>query len=189
MADGTRNGLTGDLIVGGLVALVGIVILGHTVLATTVSLLFMGWLLLIGGLVTLGASLLRIGREGFWIAAIGGGLMTVLGLVFLRNTAAAALTVTLVAGALFLTTGLARLAAAFGTAEGRLPLLIAGSVSTLLGLVVLFNLFAFSLTFLGVILGLETLSEGIAIMVVGRSALASRRAGGVTPTPNLAADG
>jgi uncharacterized membrane protein HdeD (DUF308 family) len=185
MSDGTKSRTTGDLVIGALVVLLGIVILAHTYIATTVSLLFLGWLLFAGGVVTLAATLFRIGKDGFWVGALGGGLMTVLGLVFLRHTQAAAVTVTLVAGAMFLTTGIARLAAAFSMPEGRIPLLLTGGVSTVLGLIVLFNLVTASLTFLGLILGIETLSEGLAIMIVGRGSLGTSRAGqpsGVRPS-------
>jgi len=169
---------TGDLILGAAIVIVGLVILGHTLIATTLSLLFLGWLLFAGGVVTLAATLLRIGKAGFWMGALGGGLMTVLGIVFLRHTSAAAVTLTLVAGAMFLTSGLARLVAAFEMPEGRLPLLLSGGVSTLLGLIVLFNIVTASSSLLGIILGVQTLAEGIAIMLVGRDTLALARAGG-----------
>lgn len=171
----------GDLVLGALVVVLGLVILGHTLVATTISLLFLGWLLFAGGVVTLAATLFRIGKEGFWAGALGGGLMTVLGLVFLRHTSAAAVTMTLVAGAVFLTSGIARLVAAFQMAEGRIALLVSGGMSTLLGLVVLFNVLDASPHLLGFILGAQTLTEGIAIMLVGHQAVALARAGAATP--------
>ena len=177
MSDDSNGRSTADLIIGAILVVVGLVILGHTAIATTVSLLFLGWLLFAGGVVTLAAGLFRIGKDGFWTAALGGGLMTVLGIVFLRHTSAAAVTVTLVAGAMFLATGLARLAAAFQSPVGRVPLLLAGAVSTILGLIVLFNVVSASLTFLGLILGIETVIEGLAIMIVGRGTVSPARAG------------
>ena len=177
MAEHTQGRTTSDLIIGALIIVLGLVILGHTLIATKVSLLFLGWLLFAGGVVTLAATLFRIGKDGFWLGALGGGLMTVLGLVFLRHTEAAAVTVTLVAGAMFLTTGLARLVAAFQTPAGRVPLLISGVVSTFLGLLVLFNLVTASYVFLGVILGVEMLAEGVAIMIIGRDSMGTARAG------------
>lgn len=173
----TKSRTTGDLVIGALVVILGIVVLANTYIATTVSLVFFGWLLFAGGVVTLAATLFRIGKDGFWVGALGGGLMTVLGLVFLRHTQAAAVTVTLVAGAMFLLAGIARLAAAFAIPEGRIPLLLSGGVSTVLGLIVLFNLFTASLTFLGLILGIQILAEGLSIMIVGRGSLGASRAG------------
>jgi uncharacterized membrane protein HdeD (DUF308 family) len=178
MATSMRERTTSDLVIGALVVLLGLIILGHTAIATTVSVLFLGWLLFAGGVVTLAATLFRIGKSGFWTGAVAGGLMTVLGLVFLRHTSAAAVTLTLVAGAMFLTSGLARLVMAAHVPEARVPLILSGAVSTLLGLLVLFNLFTASLSLLGLLLGLEVLCEGLAIMLVGREGLSRARFGG-----------
>lgn len=186
MSEYTPKGRTGgDLVLGGLLVVLGIVILGEAVIATTVSILFLGWLLLIGGLVTLAGTLFQIGKDGFWIGAIGGGLMTVLGLVCLRHTTAAAVTLTLVAGAMFLTSGIVRLVAATQFPEARVALVISGGVATVLGLIVLFNLMTVSLAFLGIILGIQVLSEGIAIMVVGRHWLSAARTPGGLAAPPL----
>lgn len=171
----TRGRTKGDLVIGAVLVLVGLVILGDVVIATKVSILFLGWVLLIGGLVGLVGSLVLIGREGFWAGALGGGLLAVMGLVCLRHTHAAAVTLTLVAGAIFLVSGLVRLAAASQVSEGRVALLLGGGVSTLLGLLVLFNLVTASYGLLGVIIGIDALAEGISIMLVGRDALATAR--------------
>lgn len=177
MAQGTKGWSALDLLLGGLLVLVGLVILGHTAIATTLSLMFVGWLLFAVGVVTIAVALFSIGKDGFGTALLGGGLMTVLGVVFLRHTSAAALTVTLVAGSLFLVVGIARLAAAFEYPELRVPLLLAGGVSLILGLLVLFNLVTASYTLLGIFLGLEVLAEGLAIMIFGRDARRAASAG------------
>jgi uncharacterized membrane protein HdeD (DUF308 family) len=88
--------------------------------------------------------------------------------MFLRNLGAAALTLTLLAGALFLAGGLTRLVAAFQTDAYRWVLLLGGIVSTILGLIVLFNLLEFTFTLLGTLLGIELLVDGIMLIVVGR---------------------
>jgi uncharacterized membrane protein HdeD (DUF308 family) len=176
-----RTGL--DLVLGGLQVLVGLVILGHTATATTLSLLFVGWLLFATGVFVLALSLFQIGKDGFWSGFLGGGLMTVLGIVFLRHTTAAAVTVTLVAGALFTAIGIARLAAAVSYPEQRLPLLLGGVVSLALGLIVLFNFVEATYTLLGILLGVQVVTEGIAIMVFGREARRTGRLGGPADDP------
>lgn len=162
----TRTG--GDIVLGALLVLGGLVVLGHAALATAVSILFLGWMLLIFGVVGLVGSLFRIGKGGFWASALTGGLLTVLGLVMLRNVGAAAVTLTLVAGALFLAGGITRLVVAAEQPELRGVLIFSGVVSTLLGVLVLFNLFTASFTLLGVLMGVEMLADGIAMMVMGR---------------------
>lgn len=167
-----------DLVLGGLLILVGIIVLGHAVIATAVSVLFVGWMTFAAGVVGLAISLFRIGKEGFWTGVLGGGLLAALGFVMVRNPGVAALSLTLVAGAMFLSTGIARLAAAFELSEARVPLIISGGVSALLGLLILFNIFTATFTLLGVLLGIQILSEGIAIMLAGRQAVAATRLGG-----------
>lgn len=158
-----------DWILGGLLILAGIILLGHAVIATAVSVLFTAWLTFIAGVVMVVLSLFQIGKDGFWTGVLGGGLLTALGLVMIRNPAAAAVTLTLVAGTMFLSVGVARLAVAVQVPELRVPLIIGGGISLVLGLLVLFNLFTFSYTLLGVLLGVQVLAEGIAILVHGRA--------------------
>src|SRR3954452_8374968 len=176
---------TGGLILGAVVVLIGLVVLGNTVFATTLSLKFLGWLLLVGGVITLAAAVFLIGRHDFWVGALSGGLMTVLGLVVLRRTSAAAVTLTLVAGAMFLASGVARLVAAFRSSDERIALLLSGGVSAVLGLIVLFNIATASEHLLGIILGLQFVADGVAIMLVGRVVPAIAGSRGSTPEVTL----
>jgi short repeat uncharacterized protein DUF308 len=91
-----------DIVFGVLLVVAGLIILGDVVVATIVSVLFLGWLALFSGIIALVAALFRIGKGGFWSTALSGGLLAVLGLMFLRHTGVAALTLTLLAGSLFL---------------------------------------------------------------------------------------
>ena len=159
---------------GAVLVVVSFVILGHAVIATTLSVVFVGWLLLLGGAGTFLVALFQLGRDGFWSGVLGGALMFVLGLMMLRNTDAAVVTLTLVAGAMFFATGVARLAAAIEFPELRVVLVLSGLVSTLLGIFILFNLLDASFTLLGVLLGIEVLFEGIALMLTGREPMADR---------------
>jgi uncharacterized membrane protein HdeD (DUF308 family) len=167
-----------DVALGALLALGGLVILANAAFATTVSVLFIGWMLVIGGLVSLVGSLFRIGKGGFWSAALSGALLLVLGLFFLRNTEAAALTLTLIAGTIFLASGIVRLAVGAQDATYRVPLVFGGIVSTVLGLIVLFNLFDATLVLLGVLLGVQVLVDGITMMLIGRWRVSTTPAGG-----------
>ena len=149
-----------DLALGALLLIVGVVILGNAVVATEVSVLFLGWMLVFYGLIALAAALFLIGKGGFWSAALSGALVLVLGLLFLRNTGAAAL--------IFLTAGIMRLMAAFDDPLLRVPLVLSGVISTVLGLVVLLNLFDATYVLLGTLLGVYSIVDGITMMVIGR---------------------
>lgn len=162
-----------DVILGVLLVLGGLLILGDAAVATKVSVLFIGWVLLIVGVLGLIAALFRIGKGGFWSAALSGGVLTVLGLFFLRNTGAAAVTLTLIAGTIFLASGVVRLVASAHDPDYRVPLLIGGVISTLLGLLVLFNLFEASFVLVGILLGIQVLVDGFVMILVGRWHMAS----------------
>lgn len=157
-----------DVVIGALLAIGGLVILAYAAFWTQVSVLFMGWMLVAIGLLALVASFFRIGKGGFWSAALTGGLLGVLGLFMLTNTEIAAVTLTLLAGTIFLAGGVVRLAVAAEDRAYRVPLIFGGIVEVALGLIVLFNLFDASYVLLGVLLGVEVLVEGITMMLIGR---------------------
>ncbi len=157
-----------DVALGILMVIGGFVLLGNSVFATAISVLFLGWMALILGLILVVAALFRIGQGGFWLTALGGALIGVLGLAMIRNPAATAVTLTLIAGTLFLAGGVARLAAAAIVPEARGILIFGGIVSAALGLIVLFNIWTASLTLLGVLLGIQVLVEGLALLMLGR---------------------
>ena len=163
----TRSRTVGSSVAGALLVLIGLVILGNAVVATTISVRFLGWMLLLAGIVGLVAALVTSREGGSWSTAVGGSLLLVVGLMCLRNVEAAALTLTLIAGALFLLTGVLRLVAAVGRPDHRWTLLFAGVISTALGLAVLLNLFTASYALLGVLLGIQAVAEGLTMILLG----------------------
>lgn len=169
-----RHRSSRDVVIGALLAIGGLVILGNAVIATRVSIVFLGWMIIGAGVVELVSALANLGRGGFWSPAIAGGFSVALGLMLLRHTEAAALTLTLIAGALLLAIGIARLVASVGGGDFRWPLIVSGVAATVLGLIVLLKVFDASYALLGVLLGLQTLFEGIAIMLIGRVTIAAR---------------
>lgn len=157
-----------DVILGILLLIAGVVILGDVVLATVVSVKFLGWMAVISGLIGVIAALFRMREGGFWSSILGGGLLLVLGIVILRHTTATALLLTLVAGALFLVGGIVRIAAANEYPQARWVLIIGGLISVALGLIVLFNLATATVSLLGILLGVQALIEGFTLMFAGR---------------------
>lgn len=157
-----------DVVLGLVLVLAGLVVLGNTVVATAFSVGVLGWFTLLTGVVLLVSALFRIGKDGFWSVALGGGLLLVLGVVMLRNPTATALTITLVAGSMFLATGLTRVVVAFSHPQGRAVLLVSGLISVALGVMVLFNLVAATLSLLGVLLGVQAVVEGVTMIALGR---------------------
>lgn len=146
----------------------GLSILGNVVLASVVSVLFIGWITLFMGVIGLIGALFQIGRPGFWPAVLSGGLLTVLGIIFLRNPGALLLTLTLVTGMVFLVSGISRIASSAAFPQARILLIVSGLVSAVFGVIILFNIVAASLTLLGTLLGIQLLLDGITIALVGR---------------------
>jgi uncharacterized membrane protein HdeD (DUF308 family) len=157
-----------DVVLGVILLIGGLVIVGDAAVATKVSIMFIGWLLLILGVLGLVAAIFQIGKRGFWSMALAGGLLTVLGLFFVRNTHAAAVTLTLIAGVTFLASGLMRLMMSGQDPAYRVPLVVGGIISTGLGLVVLFNLFDASYVLVGFLLGIQVVVDGLVMVLVGR---------------------
>lgn len=164
-----------DVVWGLLLVVAGVVVLAHAVIATAVSVFFLGWLAVIGGVVALVGGVFRIGKGGFWPGVISGALLLVLGIVILRNPAASAVTLTLLAGTLFLTGGIIRIVAGFQIDQNRGLMIVSGLVSVGLGAIVILNIYEASFVLLGVLLGVEAISDGITMLVLGRWRITDRR--------------
>ena len=157
-----------DIAFGVLLVIAGLVVLGNAVVATAVSVFFIGWLAVISGVVGLVAGLFRIGKGGFWPAIISGALLLALGIVILRNPLVSVVTLTLLAGTLFLMGGVIRLVAAFQIDQNRGIMIFSGLVSLGLGLLVLFNLLEASVQLLGILIGVQALVDGLTLLILGR---------------------
>ena len=161
-----RTGL--DVVVGILLVLAGLYVLANVVLATAITALFIGWFALVSGIVELIGSLFKIKSGNFWSHALGGAVLTVFGIVVLRNPAVTVVVLTVLAGAMFLSTGLMRVFMAVQVPAGRWAFILSGLISVALGLIVLFNIVGASFALLGTLLGVQTLLEGLTILMVGR---------------------
>lgn len=158
-----------DVLLGVVLFVTGVIVLADVVIASVVSVLFLGWTLLIGGIAAVVLSLVRVRHAGAWIGLLGGALSVVAGIVMLRNPAASLLTLSLVVGGLFLVTGIVRLVAAVQTPEQRWLLVISGAASVLLGWMVLERWPLSSLWILGTLLGVHLLIDGLMMIIVGRT--------------------
>jgi len=157
-----------DVVLGILLVLAALIILGDVAFATVVSVLVLGWTSLLAGLLMLAGAILRIRAGGGWSIALGGAVLTVLGLFMLRNLTFTAMTLTVLAGALFLSGGLARVVSAVQSGRHRVLLMVSGLVSVVLGLYVLFNPAGATLSLLGILLGIQVLVEGLTLILLGR---------------------
>jgi membrane protein HdeD len=157
-----------DVLVGVLLIFAGVFVLGDVVIATAISVLLLGWVAFFSGVGMLVGALVRIRSGGSWSAALGGAVLAVLGVFIMRNPVIGALALTLLAGSLFLTTGVIRIFMSGHFGRDRWIIVISGLVSVGLGVFVLLNLINATLTLLGVLLGVQILIEGMTLLVAGR---------------------
>lgn len=125
-----------DVVLGLITVIAGVVVLGHVALAGLVSIMFVGWMLLVSGLAVTLSGIVgwRQATQRWNVAA--GAILAILGLGFVRNPRAGLLVLTLLAGSLLLAGGVIGLIAAFQPGAPRLVLLLNGVVTLALGFMV-----------------------------------------------------
>jgi len=157
-----------DVLIGGILVGTGVVVLGDVVAASVISVLFLGWTLVIGGAVGIGSSLWLIGKGGFWIGMLGGVLALIAGVVFLRNPDATLLALSLAIGAVMLVNGITRLVAAIQHREIRLALALSGVLSLVLGVLILSQWPTSAIWLIGTLLGIQLIVDGATMILIGR---------------------
>jgi uncharacterized membrane protein HdeD (DUF308 family) len=157
-----------DIVFGLLSVVAGVIALGHVATASLVSVLFLGWMLILGGLVLVAAAIALWKEANHRWDLAAGALFLVIGFSFVRNPEVGVLTLTLVAGSLLLVGGIVRIIAAFQPGAPRAVLLLNGAVTLVLGLMVLNRWPVSALWFLGTVLGIQLILDGLTTALVGR---------------------
>ncbi len=165
-----------DLFFGALSLVAGVIVLSHVALASVISVLFTGWMLLIGGVVlAVGAVVNWSDNERRWNLAYG-ALLGVLGVGFVANPGIGLLSLTLLAGSLLLVGGVLRVVLAFQPGMPRGVLLFSGVITLLLAGLILAGWPASALWFLGTVLGVQLVLDGVTTALLGRIRLTAARA-------------
>lgn len=157
-----------DIALGILSVLAGIFALGHVALAGAISVLVLGWTILLGGVVLAISAIVGWKEPGRRWDLVFSALLVLLGLGFVRNPGVGLLTLTLLAGSLLLVGGIVRIVAAFQPGAPRGLSLLSGAVTLLLGFMVLNQWPVSALWFLGTVLGIELILDGITTAISGR---------------------
>lgn len=167
----TRTRTRWDIALGILLVVLGIYLLSNSVLATAITVLAIAWTVLIAGVMMLVAALIAIRSDFSWSTLLGGAVLTALGIVMLRSPVlllATAAVLTMLAGAMFLVSGVVRIGLGMNLQQHKWLLIISGLISIGLGLWVLFNPGTATLQLLGILLGVQVLVEGITLLAAGR---------------------
>lgn len=153
---------------GVLLTFLGIVCILGEVETTLISVLVLGWFLLISGAIALVHAFRTRTWSGFFLYLLSAVLRVVTGFLLVRYPVIGALTLTLLLASLFIVGGVFRIA---GAASLRFPnwgwTAASGAVALLLGVVLLAQLPASSLWFLGLAVGIDLVFEGGGLIALG----------------------
>lgn len=159
----------GGFLLGIVVSLLGLFLIANAALATAIQVSVIGWVAVLAGVLGLVACFTDRARGRLWQHLVPAALTLAVGLMILRHPLAGAAAFTMLIGAVFFAQGISQVMLADALGRERWWLLASGIVSLVCGLLVMFDLFAMSLTLLGVLLGLQMLLSGL------RLALGMRR--------------
>ena len=162
------------LVQSALMILAGILALVYPAMSSVAVVLFLGWLLIISGV------LQRISLIGashvphFWLQLVSVVLFVIVGMLFLRNPGESLVTLTLLLIVFFMVEGFSKVI--FALTIRPLPnwgwVLASGIVGILLALYLWANIPLTAAWLIGVLLGIELICEGVAL---GSLALQARR--------------
>ncbi|WP_050531357.1 HdeD family acid-resistance protein [Pseudaestuariivita atlantica] len=148
------------LLIGGVFALV------LPGLASLTATLIVGWTLILAGIFH-GVEAWRTTEHRWWNTGFG-LLAVLLGLSFLINPLSGMLSLAIVLGALFFSTGLMQLWLAWQRrqTDSVWMLVVSGVLSVGLALLIAFNLFTAAATVPGIMLAIELISTGVALILM-----------------------
>jgi uncharacterized membrane protein HdeD (DUF308 family) len=149
---------------GVLMVVAGIVALVYPLLTTLAVTLFLGWMMIFSGIVQ-AITLVAAGRvPHFWLQLVSAVLWVITGFLFVRNPAVAVSTLAILMVVFFMVEGIAKVVLAMTVR----PLSNWGWIllSGLIGIAISFYLIAnpgLSILVLGLFIGIQLISEGVAI--------------------------
>jgi len=152
----------GWFLVWGIVLIVlGAIAVSSSVLATLVSVVFFGWILVFAGLFAIVHAIVRRRWHGFFLNLLAGLLYVVAGLLMVSNPAMAAVTLTLLIAMLLVVAGTFRLFVAFSLAlHHRGWLILNGIIAIVLGLMIWSSWPISGLWVIGLFIGIDLIFDG-----------------------------
>lgn len=159
------------ILLGLLLSALGILTLLHPFPASLTVELFAGWVFLILGILQVIAAFRAVTVEGrIWLLLIG-LLMVLIGVGLLMNPFAGLVALTVLIAIAFIAGGLFKLtlSRAIGGGGHAWAIGISGVISVVLGVMVLANIWPSAAVLLGVLLGIEMLSSGLTLVMLGLS--------------------
>jgi uncharacterized membrane protein HdeD (DUF308 family) len=161
--------------------ILGMIAIGSSVAATIVSVIFFGWLLIIGGVLSVAHSFWEKQWSGFFLDLVVGLLYIVVGFMMVGNPAAAAISLTLLIALFLFMGGIFRIVAALtGHFQHWGWLLLNGVITLVLGIMIWRQWPWSGLWVIGLFIGIDMIFYGWSSVMIG---LAARRLGAIAPKP------
>lgn len=159
------------IIVGVLSAIAGIYALMNPLPATLAATVIAGWAFLIYGILHIFAVFSATGWGGRIWAVLLGVLGVIIGIEILANPLESVITLTLAVGIMFLASGIAKVIMGFTlqVPQFRWAIVLSGVVSVILGVMIFSNFPQSAAVVLGILLGVELLSNGVASIAIAMS--------------------
>lgn len=158
------------VVLGVLLIVLGAIAVSTSVLVTLASMVFLGWLLLIGGVVQ-GIHAFSHRRWHFFPDLLLGTLYVVVGILVIANPVAAEVGITLMMIAFFLVSGIFRIAASSAVPmHNRWSILASGIISLLLGILLWAGWPATAFWVIGFFIGIELIFNGWSVLMLGFAA-------------------
>ncbi|HOB74811.1 MAG TPA: HdeD family acid-resistance protein [Phycisphaerae bacterium] len=159
------------VILGAVLAILGLLALGVPLVATLVTSVFLGWLLIIGGILEVVHGLWHRSWRGFFMDLLIGVVYVVIGFMIVANPGIAMLTLTLLIAMFLIISGIFRIVTAVSE---RFPhwgwILFNGIVSLVLGIMIWRQWPASALWVIGLFVGIDMLLQGVSLIMLGLAA-------------------
>lgn len=153
---------------GLLLVVLGVIAVGASVLVTLATMVFIGCLMLVGGILQTVHAIAMRGWSGFYIDLITGILNIVVGLLIVAHPGATAMALTLIIAVLLILGGIFRLVIGFSVAyQNRIWLVLHGVINLLLGFVIWQGWPLSGLWVIGLFIGIDMLFNGWSLVMLG----------------------
>ncbi len=175
-----RRGWFGFVGLGCLLVALGVAALVFVGFTTVLSVLFVGWFFIIGGVAAVIHAIIRKGWSGFLLDFISGVITALAGIFIVAHPLAGASVLTIVIGVLFLVGGIFRIAAGIAMRNPYAGwFVLHGAVSAILGLLILAEWPNSLVWVIGTLIAIDLLVDGMRLIAFG---LAVRRLHGPDPS-------
>lgn len=147
--------------------ILGMIAIGAAIPATFLTIAFLGWLLLIGGVAQMFSAVFSHHGSGFFMHLLAGILYLIVGVLIVANPAAGAITLTLLLAAFFMFEGVFRIVSAASMRFPRWGWAVAsGIITLLLGLMIWAQWPLSGLWVIGMFVGIDMIIYGWSLVML-----------------------